>query len=119
LRTGDGSRCRDNATGFGKSPIDYSKQYTAAAPVHQPTAPDGWAHIVENDLEKSSIYDEQAELYGRIGSRVNRLVTLYDSKFDSLACWSISQFISPSEVAELKEINQDDEEWQAATLPHP
>jgi len=45
-----------------------------------------------------------------MGSRVNRLVTLYDSELNSLDRWSISQFISPSEVAELKQIKQDEEE---------
>jgi len=45
-----------------------------------------------------------------MASRINRLVTLYDSEFDSLGARSISQSISPSKVAELKQIEQDEAE---------
>ena len=35
-------------------------------------------YIVANNLPYHEIYDEQAELYGGIDARSNRLVTVYD-----------------------------------------
>lgn len=63
---------------------------------------------VDNELEYHSIYDEQGGLYGGMEARENWLVTLYDSKFDSLGARTISQFLYPDGGAELKEIERDE-----------
>lgn len=76
------------------------------APVHRLTTQDIWAYIVSNNLPYHEIYEKQAELYGGIDSRSNRLVTVYDHEFSSLGSEAISQFIYPEKTNELKNIEQ-------------
>lgn len=88
------------------APINWHEQYTSTAPIHQFTTRDVWAYIVANELDYHHIYDKQGDLYGSMEARGNRLVTLYDSEFDSLGAREISQFIYPGETNELKDIEQ-------------
>lgn len=87
-------------------PINYGEQFIAAAPIHHLTTTDIWSYIYSNSIEYHPIYDTQAELYGDIEHQSNRLVTLYDSEFDSLGSRTISKFIYPSESYELKELEK-------------
>ncbi|WP_337653227.1 phosphoadenosine phosphosulfate reductase family protein [Halomontanus rarus] len=107
---GDESRDRrDRFDSDGtRPPVNYDEQYTAAAPVHHFTTRDVWAYIVSNDLEYHAIYDKQGELYDGIDARDNRLVTLYDSEFDSRGALEVSQWLYPGETNALKEIEQND-----------
>lgn len=91
----------------GTPPIDSDGNDIATAPIHQLTTADVWAYIVDNELPYHDIYDRQGELYDGIDSPENRLVTLYDSEFDSLGAREISQFLFPGETNELKNIEQD------------
>ncbi len=110
IRSDESRERRDRFDSDGSAPpINWHEQYTAAAPIHHFTARDVWAYIVSNDLQYHEIYDKQGELYGGMESRGNRLVTLYDSEFDSLGARTISQFVYPSETNELKRIEQDTE----------
>jgi hypothetical protein len=61
---------------------------------------------VSNGLPYHEIYDKRAELYGGIDARSNRLVTLYDHKFDKHENKAISQFVYPGRTNELKAIEQ-------------
>jgi len=89
-----------------QDPINRTTDPPAAAPIHRLTTRDVWAYIVKHGLDYHEIYDEQGELYGSMESRGNRLVTLYDSEFDSHGARQISQFIYPGETNELKQIEQ-------------
>ena len=93
----------DRADRFDDTPINRHEQHTAAAPIHQLTTRDIWGYIVENDLDYHEIYDKQGELYGDMEARGNRLVTLYDSEFDSLGAREISQFVYPGETNAAKD----------------
>jgi 3'-phosphoadenosine 5'-phosphosulfate sulfotransferase (PAPS reductase)/FAD synthetase len=104
IRAEESRRRRDR---YGEPPVSSSEEYTSAAPVHQLRTEDVWAYIVENELEYHDVYDRQARLFDSIDHRDNRLVTLYDSEFDSLGAREVSQFIYPSETNELKAIEQD------------
>ena len=89
-----------------RPPVNRHEQHTSAAPIHRFTARDVWAYIVANDLDYHPIYDDQGALYDDMESNRNRLVTLYDSEFDSLGAREISQFIFPGETNALKDIEQ-------------
>lgn len=89
----------------GTPPTDHSHG-VAAAPIHHLTTADVWAYIVDHELPYHEIYDRQGDLYGGIDAPENRLVTLYDSEFDSLGAREISQFIYPGETNALKDIEQ-------------
>lgn len=103
IRAVESNQRRDR---FGEPPINWSEEYTSTAPIHQLTTRDVWAYIVNNGLDYHSIYDRQGELYGDHEHRSNRLVTLYDSEFDSLGSREISMFLYPSESNEVKDIEQ-------------
>lgn len=90
----------------GRPPTDSNGDDISAAPIHGLTTADVWAYIVDNGLDYHDIYDRQGELYDGIDSPENRLVTLYDSEFDSLGAREVSQFLFPDETNELKEIEQ-------------
>ncbi|WP_336328505.1 phosphoadenosine phosphosulfate reductase family protein [Halovenus sp. HT40] len=104
IRAAESPQRRDRFDGL-RIPTDTSHD-PAAAPIHHLKTADVWAYIVDHDLDYHEIYDEQGELYDGIDSRENRLVTLYDSEFDSLGSQEISQFIYPGETNELKDIEQ-------------
>lgn len=105
IRAEESPKRRDQYTG---TPPSTSGPVTIQfAPVHRLTAQDIWAYIVENNLEYHSIYDKQGELYGEIEAKENRLVTLYDSEFDSLGARTVSQFLYPERTNELKDIESD------------
>lgn len=104
IRAGESPQRRERFT--GNPPTDSNGDDIAAAPIHQLTTADVWAYIVDNDLQYHDIYDRQAELFDGIDAPENRLVTLYDSEFDSLGAREISQFIYPGETNELKDIEQ-------------
>ena len=104
IRAAESPQRRDRFT--GAPPIDADDGDVAVAPIHRLATADIWAYIVEHDLAYHDIYDRQAELYDGIDARENRLVTLYDSEFDSLGASEISQFVYPGETNRLKEIEQ-------------
>lgn len=108
IRAAESRERRDRFDTDSGPPVNHHEQFTSAAPIHELTTRDVWAYIVEHNLEYHPIYDEQADLYGGMESRGNRLVTLYDSEFDSLGARSISQFIYPERTNELKQIEYDD-----------
>jgi len=105
IRAEESAARRDKFT--GSPPTHNYGPLPAAAPIHHLTTDDVWAYIVANDLPYHSVYDDQADLYGGIDARSNRLVTVYDHEFDKFGSESISQFVHPSRTAELKEIEQD------------
>ena len=105
IRADESSQRRDRFT--GTPPTDRGGDDVAAAPIHVLTTADIWAYIVEHDLPYHEIYDRQGQLYGGIDAPENRLVTLYDSEFDSLGAREISQFIYPSETNRVKDVEQD------------
>ena len=107
IRAGESSQRRDRFTGM--PPTDRDGDDVAAAPIHALTVADIWAYIVEHDLPYHDIYDRQGQLYDGIDALENRVVTLYDSEFDSLGAREISQFIYPGETNELKNIEQRNE----------
>lgn len=92
-----------------RPPINWHEDHPAAAPIHHFQTRDVWAYIVKHGLDYHDIYDKQANLYGDMEHRANRLVTLYDAEFDSLGAREISQFIYPSETAKLKKIEQENQ----------
>jgi 3'-phosphoadenosine 5'-phosphosulfate sulfotransferase (PAPS reductase)/FAD synthetase len=92
-----------------RPPINRKEKYTVAAPIHHLTTRDIWAYIVSQGLEYHEIYDQQAELFGGMEARGNRLALLYDSEFDSLGARTVSQFVFPDRTNELKEIEQNRE----------
>lgn len=102
IRAAESSQRRDRFT--GTPPVDINDGDVAVAPIHGLKTADVWAYIVDNGLRYHEIYDKQGELYDGIDSPENRLVTLYDSEFDSLGAREISQFIYPDETNALKEI---------------
>jgi len=104
IRAEESSRRRDRFT--GTPPTDRHGDDLAAAPIHALTTADIWAYIVEHDLPYHDIYDRQGQLYDGIDAPENRLVTLYDSEFDSLGAREISQFVYPGETNALKDIEQ-------------
>jgi 3'-phosphoadenosine 5'-phosphosulfate sulfotransferase (PAPS reductase)/FAD synthetase len=104
IRADESSQRRDRFT--GTPPTDRDSEDIAAAPIHALTVADIWAYIVEHDLPYHDIYDRQGQLYDGIDAPENRLVTLYDSEFDSLGAREISQFIYPGETNALKDIEQ-------------
>ena len=104
IRAGESNQRRDR---FGEPPIAWVEEYTAAAPIHQLTTRDVWAYIVSHGLEYHPIYDRRGELYDDHEHGANRLVTLYDSEFNSLGAQEISQFLYPGETNALKDIEQD------------
>lgn len=106
IRADESSQRRDRFT--GKPPTDSNGDDVAAAPIHALTTADIWAYIVEHDLPYHDIYDRQGQLYDGIDAAENRLVTLYDSEFDSLGAREISQFVYPGETNALKEMEQSD-----------
>jgi 3'-phosphoadenosine 5'-phosphosulfate sulfotransferase (PAPS reductase)/FAD synthetase len=106
IRAAESAQRRDRFT--GTPPTDHDGQDIAVAPIHHLTTADIWAYIVANDLPYHDIYDEQGELYDGIDAPENRLVTLYDSEFDSLGAREISQFVHPGETNRLKDIEQQD-----------
>lgn len=105
IRADESSQRRDRFT--GSPPTDSDARDVAVAPIHELRAADVWAYIVEHNLPYHDIYDRQGELYDGIDAPENRLVTLYDSEFDSLGAREISQFVYPGETNALKEIEQD------------
>jgi len=107
IRAAESAQRRDRFT--GAPPTDSDGQDVAVAPIHHLTTADIWAYIVDNDLPYHDIYDEQGELYDGIDAPENRLVTLYDSEFDSLGAREISQFVYPGATNRLKEIEQSGE----------
>lgn len=110
IRAAESRNRRDRFDSSNESaPVNRHEEYTSAAPIHQLTTRDIWAYIVENELEYHEIYDKQGDLYDDMEHRANRLVTLYDSEFDSLGAREISQFIYPDETNALKEIEQREE----------
>lgn len=104
IRAAESAQRRDRFTGV--PPTDGRGHDRAAAPIHHLTTGDVWAYIVDNELPYHDIYDEQGDLYGGIDARENRLVTLYDSEFDSLGAREIAQFVYPGETNALKDIEQ-------------
>lgn len=108
IRAGESPQRRDRFDGDGL-PVSYDEEWTAAAPIHEFSARDVWGYIVSNDLEYHEIYDEQGDLYGGMEHPSNRLVTLYDSEFDSLGSREVSQFLYPERTNELKQIEQDED----------
>jgi 3'-phosphoadenosine 5'-phosphosulfate sulfotransferase (PAPS reductase)/FAD synthetase len=106
IRAAESNQRRDRFAGEGL-PVEADDGDIATAPIHQLTTADVWAYIVDNELPYHDIYDKQGDLYDGIDARENRLVTLYDSEFDSLGAREISQFIYPHETNELKEIEKD------------
>jgi len=108
IRADESSQRRDRFT--GSPPTDRDGRDVAVAPVHQLRTADIWAYIVDHDLPYHDIYDRQGELYDGIDAPENRLVTLYDSEFDSLGAREISQFIYPGETNAVKDIEQSD--WE-------
>jgi len=104
IRAAESSQRRDRFT--GTPPSDGSGPAGAVAPIHELTTADVWAYIVGNDLPYHEIYDKQGALYDGIDAPENRLVTLYDSEFDSLGAREISQFVYPGETNELKNLEQ-------------
>jgi len=104
IRAKESAQRRDRFTGV--PPTDGTGYERAAAPIHHLTTADVWAYIVDHDLPYHDIYDRQGELFDGIDARENRLVTLYDSEFDSLGAREISQFIYPDATARLKDIEQ-------------
>lgn len=105
IRADESPQRRDRFT--GAPPTDRDGDDVAVAPIHHLTTADIWAYIVDHDLAYHEIYDRQGQLYGGIDAPENRLVTLYDSEFDSLGAREISQFIYPGATNELKNIEQD------------
>lgn len=108
IRAAESAQRRDRFGGDGL-PVEADDGDIATAPIHQLTTADVWAYIVDNDLPYHDIYDKQGDLYDGIDARENRLVTLYDSEFDSLGAREISQFVYPGETNELKEIEGNSE----------
>lgn len=109
IRAEESRKRRDRFDSDGsRAPVNYGEQFTAAAPIHHLTTRDVWGYIVDNDLEYHSIYDDQGELYGGIDARDNRLVTIYDSEFDSRGSLEVSQWVYPDATNELKNIEQRD-----------
>ena len=106
IRAAESSQRRDRFT--GTLPTDRDGDDVAAAPIHALTTADVWAYIVKHDLPYHDIYDRQGQLYDGIDAPENRLVTLYDSEFDSLGAREISQFVYPGETNALKEMEQSD-----------
>ncbi len=92
-----------------RPPINRGEQYTVAAPIHHLTTRDVWSYIISQGLKYHEIYDRQAELYGSMEARGNRLALLYDSEFDSLGARTVSQFVFPGRTNELKEVEQKTE----------
>ena len=90
----------------GTVPTDKQGQYLTVAPIHQLKTADVWAYMVDHDITYHEIYDKQGELYDGIDAPENRLVTLYDSEFDSLGSREIAQFLYPGETNSLKDIEQ-------------
>jgi 3'-phosphoadenosine 5'-phosphosulfate sulfotransferase (PAPS reductase)/FAD synthetase len=106
IRAAESPQRRDRFT--GSPPVDIDDNDVAVAPIHHLKTADVWAYIVDNDLRYHGIYDKQGELYDGIDAPENRLVTLYDSEFDSLGAREISQFIFPDETNRLKDIEQSE-----------
>lgn len=104
IRAAESAQRRDRFT--GSPPTDSDGDDLAAAPIHHLTTADVWAYIVDNDLDYHEIYDKQGQLFDGMDARENRLVTLYDSEFDSLGAREISQFVYPGETNGLKSIEQ-------------
>lgn len=90
----------------GTPPTDRDGDDIATAPIHQLTTADVWAYIVEHELPYHDIYDRQGRLYDGIDAPENRLVTLYDSEFDSLGAREISQFVYPGATNAIKDLEQ-------------
>lgn len=106
---GDESPQRRDRFADRDPPIRFDETWTAAAPIHRFSAQDVWAYIVSHDLSYHEIYDKQGDLYGGMDHPSNRLVTLYDSEFDSLGSREISQFLYPERTNELKAVERDSE----------
>ena len=107
IRAAESAQRRDRFAGV--PPTDSDGQDIATAPIHHLTTADVWAYIVEHNLPYHDIYDRQGELYDGIDAPENRLVTLYDSEFDSLGAREISQFVYPGATNRLKKIEQSGE----------
>jgi len=106
IRAAESAQRRDRFTGV--PPTDRDGQDIATAPIHHLTTADVWAYIIDHDLPYHEIYDKQGELFDGMDAPENRLVTLYDSEFDSLGAQEISQFIYPGETNALKDVEQQD-----------
>jgi 3'-phosphoadenosine 5'-phosphosulfate sulfotransferase (PAPS reductase)/FAD synthetase len=104
IRAAESAQRRDRFS--GTPPTDSDGDDVATAPIHALTTADVWAYIVEEDLPYHDIYDRQGQLYDGIDAPENRLVTLYDSEFDSLGSKEISQFIYPDKTNALKDVEQ-------------
>ena len=108
IRAAESRERRDRFDSSGRSPpINTGEEYVSAAPIHHFTTRDVWAYIVANGVEYHDIYDKQGELYGSMEADGNRLVTIYDSEFDSLGARTISQFIYPGKTNDLKNMEND------------
>lgn len=107
IRAEESGKRRDRVDPDSDIPMTRQEEFTAAFPIHHFTTTDIWSYIVEHDLAYHEIYDKQADLYGGIEADGNRLVTIYDSEFDSLGSRTVSQFIYPGRTNELKHIEQD------------
>lgn len=107
IRADESRQRRDR---YGEPPISTDEEYTSAAPIHHLKTVDVWAYIVENGLEYHEIYDRQAELLDGMDDRDNRLVTLYDSEFDSLGSREVSQFLYPGRSNELRRLMHEHDE---------
>lgn len=107
IRAAESSQRRDRFT--GTPPTDRDGADVAAAPIHGLSTADIWAYIVDHDLPYHDIYDRQGRLYDGIDVPENRLVTLYDSEFDSLGAREVSQFVYPGETNAVKQVEQRDQ----------
>lgn len=107
IRAQESAQRRDRFTGV--PPTDGTGHSRATAPVHHLQTADIWAYIIEHDLPYHDIYDRQGQLYDGIDARENRLVTIYDSEFDSLGAREISKFLFPEETNALQQTEQQRE----------
>lgn len=71
------------------------------------TPEDVWGYIVNQGIDYHQIYDKQGELYGKIGAKENRLVTLYDREFENFGSLIVSQYIYPDKTNRLKKMERE------------
>jgi 3'-phosphoadenosine 5'-phosphosulfate sulfotransferase (PAPS reductase)/FAD synthetase len=104
IRAEESNTRRDRVDDDARLPVTTNERFDAAFPICQFSATDVWAYIVDHNLPYFDGYDEQAELYGGMDAPENRLSHLFTNQFDSLGLRSIAQFVAPSKMNQLKNV---------------
>ena len=106
IRAAESNERRTRVDQNASLPITTEEKFDAVFPIHRWTATDVWAYIVNESLPYHRVYDDQAELYGGIDHRSNRLSMCLTRQSDSLGLRSVNQFLHPSKMNTLKNIRE-------------